>query len=156
MFNITSDYKKDVLIMLETLGKRKAFEETNRVLEILSKSFTLCIDSTTDNDPLFSDLHNNNNINIDVNNVFTSESLELYKPQKDFYKQIIQKTGFKSKEVLFVGDSLIDDVYGPKQLDITTCWLNRKQLDIKTSDIHPDYIINNLNDLLLLPILENV
>lgn len=59
-----------------------------------------------------------------------------------------------SKEVLFVGDSLIDDVLGPQKLGIKTCWLNRKNLKID-HEIRPDFIVNNLNELLSLPIIFN-
>lgn len=149
IYNINGNCRKDVLFMLDTLGKRTAFEEVNNVLNILSKSYTLCIGSTTDNEPLFSDLQKNN---INIKNIFTSESMQVYKPEPEFYNKILDKMGADINEVLFVGDSLIDDVLGPQKLGIKTCWVNRKKAFLNDS-IKPDYIIGNLNELLSLPII---
>lgn len=148
IYNIDGDYKKDVSFMLNTLGKRKAFEEVKNVLNILSKSFVLCIGSTTDDIPLFSDLKNND---INVENVFTSQSMQIYKPKTEFYKKILDSINANADEVLFVGDSLVDDVLGPQKLGIKTCWINRKNMALKDG-VKPDYIINNLNELLSLSI----
>jgi len=137
--------------MLDTLGKRTAFKETKSVLNKLSESFTLCIGSTTDNIPLFMDLKNNN---IKIKNVFTSESMKVYKPQKEFYSKILNTINANNNEVLFVGDSLTDDVSGPQKLGIKTCWLNRKNIELNTK-IKPDYIINDLNELLSLSVISD-
>lgn len=144
LYNIDGDYKKDVSFMLDTLGKRKAFEEVKDVLNILSESFVLCIGSTTDDIPLAADLKNND---INIENIFTSESLQIYKPQAEFYKKILDTINADADEVLFVGDSLTDDVLGPQKLGIKTCWINRKNIALNDG-IKPDYIISNLNELL--------
>ena len=47
-------------------------------------------------------------------------------------------------EVLFVGDSLIDDVYGPQQLEIKTVLINRKDKCINETGIRPDFVVNSL------------
>lgn len=150
-YNIDGDYEKDVLFMLETLGKRKAFKEVKEVLKTLSKSYVLCIGSTTDDIPLFADLKNND---INIEKIFTSESMQVYKPKSEFYKKIICNINADVNEVLFVGDSLIDDVIGPQKIGIKTCWINRKNTDLN-NDIKPDYIINNLQELLSLSIFSN-
>lgn len=151
IYNIDGDYKKDVSFMLETLGKRKAFEEVTDVLNELSKSYTLCIASTTDDIPLFSDLRNND---INIKNIFTSESMQVYKPKSEFYRKILSAVNADADEVLFVDDSLTDDVLGPQKVGIKTCWINRKGTNLNYN-IKPDYIINNLKELLTLPILSN-
>jgi FMN phosphatase YigB (HAD superfamily) len=69
--------------MLHTLGRRRAFPETNETLEHLNKRYLVCIGSTTDTSPLIRDLENNH---ITVHHVFTSESLQAYKPQRIFYE----------------------------------------------------------------------
>lgn len=150
-YNIDGDYRNDVGYMLDSLENRQAYPEAVNVLNVLSKAFYLCIGSTTDSKPLLNDLKRNS---INVDTVFTSESLELYKPKKDFYLEILNKTGYKENEVLFVGDSLIDDIYGPQQLDIKACWVNRK--NVSYDKIRPDYIIKSLEELLTISIINEV
>lgn len=65
--------------------------------------------------------------NVNIKNIFTSESMQIYKPKPEFYKKILDKMRAGINEVLFVGDSLIDDVLGPQKLGIKTCWINRKK-----------------------------
>lgn len=151
-YSIDGDYRKDVRYMLDSLENRQAYPETVDVLNVLSKAFYLCIGSTTDSKPLLNDLKRNN-INVDA--VFTSEFLGVYKPKKDFYLEILNKTGYKEDEVLFVGDSLLDDVYGPQLVNIKTCWINRKNTSPDDKRC-PDYIISNLEELLYVPILKEI
>jgi 2-haloacid dehalogenase/putative hydrolase of the HAD superfamily len=54
-------------------------------------------------------------------------------------------------EVLFVGDSLTDDVSGPAALGIKTIWLNYNNSTYDQNDYKPLYEINNLNQLLEIP-----
>ncbi|MCM1115076.1 MAG: HAD family hydrolase [Clostridium sp.] len=149
IYSIEGDYKQDVAFMLETLGKRKAFDDAKDVVNTLSKAFVLCIASTTDSAPLLSNLKNND---INIKHIFTSESMQVYKPRREFYIKILNALNAEPSEVLFVGDSLIDDVAGPQKLGIKTCWINRKNAD--SNDIKPDYIITGLTELLSLPILS--
>ena len=45
--------------------------------------------------------------------IFTSESLQCYKPDLLFYSRLLQQIGFPPEQVIFVGDSLTEDVEGP-------------------------------------------
>lgn len=124
MYNINENYVEDVKIMLDTLGKRKAFEETKEVLEILSKEYKIYIGSTTDTEPLIQDLVSNN-INI-FDGIYTSESLQEYKPKKEFYTKILEQISLNADEVVFVGDSLNDDILGPQNIGIYSVLVDRK------------------------------
>lgn len=141
-YRIDGNSDEDVKIMLNTLGKRNAFSEAKEVVDNLSKKLIVCIGSTTDTAPLLNDLKRNK---IQIDKVYTSENLKTYKPKKEFYQAILDELSLKTNEVLFVGDSLIDDVYGPKQLGIKTCWINRKCA--KANNIIPDYEIKSLCEL---------
>lgn len=142
-YNIISDYKNDVNIMLNTMFNRKIFEDTFMALKQLSKDFRLLIGSTTDDIPLFQNIEYNKFDIIPTERIYTSEKLELYKPQKEFYKKILEREEIQSEEVVFVGDSLIDDVYGPKQLGIYTVLVDRKNT-IRLNEIKPDKVVNSL------------
>ena len=142
LYSINGDYEKDVRIMLDTLGKRKAFPETCEVLELLSQKYIVAIGSTSDTAPLLSDINNNH---LNVAKVFTSEALRVYKPRKEFYEKILAELNVSADEALFVGDSLIDDVEGPQNAGLRACWINRR--GGTAGEHHPDFEINDLREL---------
>jgi len=144
-YDIKGNPENDVKIMLDTLGKRNSFPETNVVLNSLRPNYQLFIGSNSDDIPLHTDIERNG---IEVNKVFTSESLKVYKPKKEFYLFILDEIKMRYDEVLFVGDSLIDDVSGPAALGIKTIWLNYNNITYDQNDYKPLYEINNLNQLL--------
>ena len=142
-YHMSRNPNEDVQIMLETLGKRRLFPETEEVIEKLKHDFTVAIASTTDTDPLLQDLLRNQ---LTIPYIFTSESLQVYKPHASFYQAILSKLQITAEEAIFVGDSLIDDIWGPQQLGMLTCWLNRK--NNPRQEIVPSFEISNLNELL--------
>ena len=148
-YGLAGNAAQDVRIMLDTLGNRTAFPESKEVVEQLKRAYTVCIGSTTDTEPLMRDL---NRSGIVVDRVFTSEGLQVYKPQKAFYEKILAALSLQPEEVLFVGDSLNDDVSGPKQVGMKTCWVNRKGQEMPTPP--PDYVVTDLTE--LLAILEDL
>ncbi len=136
--------KDDGKIMLKTLGKRQAFPESREVLEHLARRFVLAIGSTTDTAPLLADLERGG---LKVSQVFTSESLRCYKPRLKFYQAILKGLGVPGQHALFVGDSLTDDVAGPKRAGMKTCWVNRKGQPSPLGEEAPDFEISSLKEL---------
>lgn len=139
---IDGDADADVCLMLDTWGTRDAFPEVRQVLKQLSQTHTLCIASTTDTAPLMRDLDRNR---LHITHIYTSESLRVYKPHRAFYQMILDDLHATPEEVLFVGDSLTDDVWGPARLGIKTCHVNRKQTS--DHDIIPDATVSSLDEL---------
>ena len=143
-YGLPGNAAEDVQIMLDTLGTRSPFPESRAVIEQLKRSGkVLCIGSTTDTAPLLQDLTRSC---ISVDQIFTSEDLQVYKPQKVFYEKILAALSLQPEEVLFVGDSLTDDIYGPQQVGMKTCWVNRKKETAQISP--PDYEVSDLTGLL--------
>lgn len=142
-YNINGNADEDVEIMLDTLGRRFAFPETKRILNTLSETYIVCIGSVTDTLPLMKDLERND---LSVSRIYTSEDVKCYKPCKWFYEHILDDLGINPNEVLFVGDSLTDDILGPQSIGMKTCWINRKQAI--SDDIIPDFEIETLDELL--------
>lgn len=145
-YAIEDDPDADVQPMLDTLGSRTAFPETKAVLEQLAEDYILSIASTTDAAPLLRDVERNG---LRVHHIFTSESLQTYKPRPAFYQKILGELGIPPEEALFVGDSLVDDVQGPQWVGIPACWLDRKGA-AKPAHITPDHVIHDLTELLQL------
>ena len=138
-YGLAGNAAQDVRIMLDTLGNRTAFPESRGVVEQLKRAYTVCIGSTTDTEPLMRDL---NRSGIVADHVFTSEELQVYKPQKAFYEKILAALSLPPEEVLFVGDSLTDDISGPKQVGMKNCWVNRKGQAAPVPP--PDYVVTDL------------
>ena len=101
-----------------------------------------CVASTTDTAPLLRDLAR---AGLRFQHVFTSEALGAYKPSPAFYQPILRALALSPKETVFVGDSLKDDVIGPKKVGIRTVWVNRKSLLV--GDVFPDAIVSSLEGL---------
>ena len=142
-YNINGNADEDVKIMLDTLGDRIAYPESKTVVDVLSEKFIVCIGSNTDIIPLEKDLERNH---LQISKVYTSEELKCYKPCKKFYQSILDDLQIQPNEALFVGDSLTDDIAGPKSIGIKTCWINRKKGMSHT--VVPDYEIKTLDELL--------
>ena len=142
-YGLRGNAHEDVQIMMDTLGNRIAFPESKAVIEGLKDTVTVCIGSTTDTEPLMRDLARSG---ITVDHIFTSEDLRVYKPQKAFYETILSVLTLPPEEVLFVGDSLTDDIYGPRQVGMKTCWVNRKGQPSPTPP--PDWAVSDLTELL--------
>lgn len=123
-YDIERDPKIDVQIMLNTLGKRWCFEETIAALKEVKNMYRVVIGSTTDTNPLYMDLERNG---ISVDAVYTSEMIGKYKPDPDFYRYILEKEKCKADSAVFVGDSYIDDVYGPGLVGIKSILIDRKR-----------------------------
>ncbi len=143
-YNLKGNYKEDVKIMLDTLDKRKAFDETNEVLNKLSKKYKIYIGSTTDTNPLMTNIKNNN---MKVDGIYTSESLKEYKPHKAFYTKILDDIKLKAEEVVFVGDSLLEDVKGPQSVGIYSVLLDRKDKYTEEEKNVADAVITDLTGL---------
>ena len=110
----------------------------------LRKKYRVVIGSTADTYPLIKNLDYNGLI---VDKVYTSEMMKKYKPDLDFYKYILDSEKINSKDVIFVGDTLLDDIKGPQEVGMTTILIDRKN-NIVIDKIKPDYLINNFEELL--------
>ena len=141
-YGMKRDAHEDVSIMLDTLGCRTAFPEVKEVLAQLSQRVEIAIGSTTDTKPLLQDLQRNQ---LPIEKVFTSESMRVYKPRPAFYETILCSLKINANEAMFVGDSLLDDIWGPQQVGLQTCWINRK--GNKAAEIQPRFEMRDLRPL---------
>lgn len=144
-YHINRPYEQDVSIMLDSLTGRKLFPEVKQTIEELRKTFRIVIGSTTDTEPL---LQNINNTGLIVDAVYTSEIIGKYKPVREFYEYILTCEGYSSKDAVFIGDSLLDDIYGPQAVGISTILVDRGHKYNAQADIKPDYVGADLSELL--------
>ena len=128
--------------ILQGAFTRKAFPEAADALSALRKEYRVLIASNTDNDVLEQVMTQNR---IAADGVYTSENLKCYKSNPDFYRKILDDIGLSPREVLFVGDSVRDDILGPKALGIPAVWVNRSG---KTEDFGQIGTVSDLRELL--------
>lgn len=121
-YNIERNPADDRDYLIAGAYNRKIYAEVLDVIAELRKKYNIFIGSNTDNDVLTSNMEKNHLI---ADKVYTSENLKSYKPAPDFFMQILLENNLETDEVIFVGDSLIDDVYGPQEIGIKSVWLNR-------------------------------
>ena len=141
-YHVKRNAENDANSLLSTAFSREAYPETKDVLHDLMENYLVFIGSNTDNDVLECVMQNNN---IAVHKVYTSENLKCYKPSGHFFRQILDDSALSANEVLFVGDSVTDDIMGPKAIGIKTVWIDR---DGGGCDFGQDYTITNLNELI--------
>lgn len=138
-YGISRNAEIDADALLAEAFRREAYTETKTVLNELMKKYKVFIGSNTDNDVLDSVMSKND---ISVHKVYTSENLKCYKPSPLFYQKILIDNDLLPQEVLFVGDSVTDDVRGPKSLEIRTVWIDREG---KGGDFGQDFTVKDLN-----------
>ena len=138
-FCVSRNAENDADFLLSGAFEREAYPETKAVLERLMAEYQVFIGSNTDNDVLESVMKKNA---IKVHKIYTSENLKCYKPSPLFFEKILAENDLRPQEVLFVGDSITDDILGPKALNIKTVWVDR---DNKGGDFGQDYRVTDLN-----------
>lgn len=79
-----------------------------------------------------------------IDKIIISDEVGFEKPNRKIFEIAIN--GFKTEEVLMVGDSLLADIKGANDIGIDSCWANFRNEENKTNII-PKYVINNINDL---------
>lgn len=145
-YDICRDAGSDVNIMIDTLGKRKCFDETLLSIENLRKKYKVVIGSTTDNNPLYQDLERNRLV---VDAVYTSEMIRKYKPDPEFYHFILRKEKCNKEEAVFVGDSYLDDICGPGKVGIKSILIDRKHnFCCEKNELKPWKITNSLENIM--------
>lgn len=141
-YHVNRNAENDADSLLTGAFEREAYPEIKTVLNELMKNYLVFIGSNTDNDVLESVMKKNS---ITVHKVYTSENLKCYKPDNRFFTLILDDNGLSSHEVLFVGDSITDDILGTKVNGIKTVWIDRNGIG---GNIGQDYTITDLNGLI--------
>ncbi len=140
-YGVSRSAEEDADALLAGAFEREVYPEVKMVLAGLMERYQVFIGSNTDNDVLESVMRKND---IKVHKVYTSEDLKCYKPNSKFFKQILEDNGLVAEEVLFVGDSITDDVLGPKAVGMKTVWVDRKGVG---GDVGQDGTVMDLSKL---------
>lgn len=77
--------------------------------------------------------------------IFISEEVGIAKPNIEIFKLAEKKMKLNSPETFFIGDSLNNDIIGAKKANWVAIWCNNRQHILPSSEIQPDYIVDERN-----------
>lgn len=141
-YGVDRSAKNDADALLTGAFEREVYPEVKEVIEKLMLKYQVFIGSNTDNDVLESVIRKNG---IKVHKIYTSENLKCYKPNPRFFQKILDENSLSPQDVMFVGDSITDDILGPKNIGIKTTWIDRSRIGGNNGQ---DYTIFDLGELL--------
>jgi len=140
-YGVSRSAEEDADALLAGAFEREVYPEVKEVLAGLMERYQVFIGSNTDNDVLESVMQKNG---VRVHKVYTSEDLKCYKPNPKFFEKILKDNGLSAEEVLFVGDSVTDDILGSKTVGMKTVWVDRKGIG---GDVGQDWKVTDLSEL---------
>lgn len=77
--------------------------------------------------------------------IHISQQYQLEKPNSLLFERILEQEQLRPEQLLYVGDDPINDIAGPAQLGIATCWISHNRE--WTQDLMPTYIVEQVLDL---------
>ncbi len=133
----------------EVFSVRKVFPDVLETLQDLqARGMRLGIISNTTNPPFMKD-YERVKMGLDPFFEFSiySSDVPYRKPHPSIFELAVSYLELKPEEILFVGDSPVQDISGAQNVGMTAAWINRngKQLP---EGIHPQYEVRVLTDLL--------
>lgn len=143
-FSYSAPYRSE----LETI-----YPDTAPVLEKLSERFNLGIIANQSGD--LSARLSQWQIDKYFKTIVSSSDYGFSKPDKRLFIAALEKSGCPANNAIMVGDRLDNDILPAKALGFETVWMKRgfaaKQVP-PSEDYTPDYEINELSDILSLPL----
>ena len=107
---------------VEKSRRRVAYPDAAEALAKIKTKYRAVAGSNADDAPLTAHL---SKCGIEMDALYTSEDLRIYKPKPEFYRAILDAEGIGADEALFVGDSHLEDVEVPTSLGIRSVWMRR-------------------------------
>ena len=125
----------------------EAYPEVPLVLKSLSEKVALGVLSNA-NQTMLQGAINRNNLGTFLTQVLSVEEISLFKPRKEVYQLACNGFQVLPKEILFVSANTWD-VVGAKSFGLRVAWLNRFQTVKEELGLEPDYILNEMQELML-------
>ncbi len=143
-FNINKNMRKELLNLYKELSP---YPEVKECLDALkSKKIKIAILSNGTPD-LLKELVESNNIQSYFDNIISVEDVKIYKPDPKVYELPIKKYNCKPKNICFLSSNTWD-VSGGGVFGYNAVWVNRFNKMFDKLGYNPQYIINNLSQLL--------
>lgn len=141
---LPGDPRDAALYLKGKLASAPAFEEAYAVIEALRPHYRLALLSNADDDFLSACLERNR-LSFDI--VVTSEQAGAIKPDPAIFHHLARRLGLPPEEILYVGDSPIPDLLGPRQAGMRVAWVNRAGQRRPRRVPPPDFRLRSLSEL---------
>ncbi|MBV8775408.1 MAG: HAD family hydrolase, partial [Deltaproteobacteria bacterium] len=79
--------------------------------------------------------------------VVISAEVRLRKPDPRIFRRVLEMLDLAPQEILYVGDTPLDDVWGAYQVGIPTVWISKGAMALPEGIPHPSFVINELSEL---------
>ncbi|MBM3292496.1 HAD family hydrolase [Candidatus Bathyarchaeota archaeon] len=128
--------------------KLELIKDADKLLELLSKKYTLTLISNFTDSNFLNKTLSLLNINKYFKHVIVSDAFGWRKPHPNIFKQFLKLTAATPDEAIFVGDDLLADIKGAKELGIKTVHFSPQDFNKKNDGaIISDYTIHSLIEL---------
>ena len=144
VFEIESSLKSELLNLYKVLSPFKEVQETLKILK--EKNYKLAILSNG-TPSLINELVKSNNLENFFDDIFSIESVGIYKPSSQVYDLPIKKYNIKKNEVAFLSSNTWD-VSGGGNYGFEAIWVNRNSNIFDNLDYKPKIEIKDLSGLL--------
>lgn len=120
------------------------YSDCRDVLEALRKKYTVGLLTNADNSIIGESLRLQK---LTFDFVITSEDAKCNKPGEGIFKYAFRKLEKGKDEMIMIGDSQIDDIYGAGCMGIKTIWVNRNKENLKEGIELPLFTVDKLMDI---------
>ncbi|MBT17408.1 MAG: hypothetical protein CL889_00320 [Dehalococcoidia bacterium] len=137
---------------IEKMSRGDSFEDAGFAIKQLLQKVRVGILSNADNNYLWGSIYKHQ---WEFELIISSELARTYKPDPKIFQLYCERVGLLPDEVLYVGDSLYDDVHGAKNAGLHAVQILRSQdtpgrtpVPQEVKLIPPDLVISSLEELL--------
>ncbi len=144
-FGISSFCCEFVAYVEEVFTNTNAYPDSHLLVNELRKNYKVGLLTNADNYILEKSVKAQK---FDFDFIITSEDARCNKPDNGIFKYAMERLSIKNDELIMIGDSQNDDLFGAGKMGISTIWINRNGEAIKDGIIPPLFIVNNLEEIL--------
>ncbi|MFZ5351496.1 MAG: HAD family hydrolase [Bacillota bacterium] len=144
-FEVSCPKKEFVNFIEELFIMPEAYCDAKYTIENLRKNFTVGLLTNADNHILKSSILKNS---FEFDFIITSEDAKANKPDERIFNYALERLRKKPHEVVMVGDSQMDDIYGAGRMNMSTIWVNRERAELKEGIPLPSLEVCTLKEIL--------
>ncbi|MGP4039232.1 HAD family hydrolase [Gracilibacillus sp. D59] len=85
---------------------------------------------------------------IPADHIFVSGAVGHSKPSLQVFEHIERKLKLEKQEILYIGDSFENDIFGAKKAGWNAVWVNHRKRKASHHKVKPDYIVESPDDIL--------
>lgn len=121
---LSEDFQK---LIIKLFIQPPAFSAARQTIENLRKSFPVLLLTNADNQILYESIKIQG---FEFDYIVSSEDLKCNKPNAKMFQAACNLLKTFPKQVLMIGDSLTEDIYGAIEYGMEAIWINREKADI--------------------------